>query len=531
MINRGRSFRVLWSVLAVVVLVLSACTTTQSGQGKKGGTFVLGLVAEPTSLDPAQLTDINSMRILSSIYDTLVQFGDNGFDLKPGLATKWTVSPDGLTYTFTLRTGVKFHDGTAFNAAAVKFNFDRMLDPKNEYASTGPFPFGGFYYGSIKETKVVDDSTVQFILSQPYSPLLNSLTLNQGRIVSPDAVKKYGKDFAQHPVGTGPFVFSEWQHGVRVVVTRNDSYWDGAPLLDKIVFRPIPDEQTRYTELKSGNADAIVDVPPDNVAQVKSDSKFTYIEQPGPHIWWVSLNMQKPPFNKLEARQAMMYAINRDAIAKDILKGTGTVANGPIPPSIKWAYTDDVTKYAYDPNKAKQLLATAGYASGLKLTFWIPESGSGMQSPKSMATAIQGDLAKIGVTVDIQTFEWGAYLNKYGAGFGNDADMAAMSFMLDPGDPAPYLGLVADSAASAPAGFNGGYYKSTVVDGLLHQAIATTDQTARGKLYQQVAQQMTKDVPWIFIDNQIQNAATSTKVHALTLHPSFYIFFTKIWMD
>ncbi|HMA24528.1 MAG TPA: ABC transporter substrate-binding protein, partial [Gemmatimonadaceae bacterium] len=238
MINRGRSFRVLWSVLAVVVLVLSACTTTQSGQGKKGGTFVLGLVAEPTSLDPAQLTDINSMRILSSIYDTLVQFGDNGFDLKPGLATKWTVSPDGLTYTFTLRTGVKFHDGTAFNAAAVKFNFDRMLDPKNEYASTGPFPFGGFYYGSIKETKVVDDSTVQFILSQPYSPLLNSLTLNQGRIVSPDAVKKYGKDFAQHPVGTGPFVFSEWQHGVRVVVTRNDSYWDGAPLLDKIVFRP-----------------------------------------------------------------------------------------------------------------------------------------------------------------------------------------------------------------------------------------------------------------------------------------------------
>ena len=530
MATKGQSSRVLWSLLAVLVLVLSACTT-QSGQGKKGGTFVLGLVAEPTSLDPAQLTDINSMRILSSIYDTLVQFDENGFDLKPGLATKWTVSPDGLTYTFTLRQGVKFHDGTAFNAAAVKFNFDRMLDPKNEYADTGPFPFGGFYYGSIKETKVVDDSTVQLILSQPYSPLLNSLTLNQGRIVSPDAVKKYRKDFAQHPTGTGPFVFSEWQHGVRVVVTRNDSYWGGAPLLDKIVFRPIPDEQTRYTELKSGNADAIVDVPPDNVAQVKSDSKLTYIEQPGPHIWWVTLNMQKPPFNKLEARQAMLYAINRDAIAKDILKGTGTVANGPIPPSIKWAYTDDVTKYTYDPEKAKQLLASAGYASGLKLTFWIPESGSGMQSPKSMATAIQGDLAKIGVTVDIKTFEWGAYLNKYGAGFGNDADMGAMSFMLDPGDPAPYLGLVADSAASAPAGFNGGYYKSSVVDGLLHQAIATTDQTQRGKLYQQVAQQMTKDVPWIFIDNQIQNAATSTKVHDLKLHPSFYIFFTKIWMD
>ena len=527
--NRGRSIRAFWALLAVVVLVLSACSTAASG--KKGGTFVLGLVAEPTSLDPATLTDINSMRILSSIYDTLVQFDENGFDLKPGLATKWTVTPDGLNYTFELRKGVKFHDGTAFNAAAVKFNFDRMLDPKNQYANTGPFPFGGFYYGSIKETKVVDESTVVLVLAQPYSPLLNSLTLNQGRIVSPDAVKKSGKDYGQSPVGTGPFKFSEWQHGVRVVVTRNDDYWNGAPLLDKIVFRPIPDEQTRYTELKSGNADAIVDVPPDNVAQVKSDSKFKFIEQPGPHIWWVTLNMQKAPFDKVAVRQAMMYAINRDAISKDILKGTGTVATGPIPPSIKWAYTDDVTKYAYDPTKAKQMLADAGYASGLKLTFWIPESGSGMQSPKSMATAIQGDLAKIGVTVDIKTFEWGAYLNKYGAGFGTDADMAAMSFMLDPGDPAPYLGLVADSAASAPAGFNGGYYKSATVDKLLHEALATTDQAQRGKLYQQVSQQMSKDVPWIFIDNQIQNAAFSTKVHDLKLHPSFYIFFPKIWMD
>ena len=527
--SRDRSIRAFWALLAVVVLVLSACST--AGSGKKGGTFVLGLVAEPTSLDPATLTDINSMRILSSVYDTLVRFDDAGFDLKPALATKWTTAADGLSYTFELRKGVKFHDGSAFNAAAVKFNFDRMLDPKNQYANTGPFPFAGFYYGSIKETKVVDDSTVQFIMSQKYSPLLNSLTLNQGRIVSPDAVKKSGKDYGLNPVGTGPFKFSEWKQGVRVVVTRNDDYWDGAPLLDKIVFRPIPDEQTRYTELKSGNADAIVDVPPDNVSQVKADSKFKFIEQPGPHIWWVTLNMEKAPFDKVAVRQAMMYAINREAISKDILKGTGTVANGPIPPSIGWAYTDDVTKYTYDPAKAKQLLADAGYASGLKLTFWIPESGSGMQSPKSMATAIQGDLAKIGITVDIKTFEWGAYLGKYGAGFGKDADMAAMSFMLDPGDPAPYLGLVADSAASAPAGFNGGYYKSATVDKLLHDALATTDQAQRGKLYQQVAQQMAKDVPWIFIDNQIQNAASSTKVHELKLHPSFYIFFPKIWMD
>src|SRR4029078_4747606 len=149
-----RVLRMLWALAAAALLVLASCNQL-AGPGKKGGSFVLGLVAEPTSLDPATLTDINSMRILSSIYDTLVRFDENGFYLKPALATKWTVSPDGLNYTFELRKGVKFHDGTAFNAAAGKFNCDRMLDPKNQYANTCPFPFGGFYYGSIKETKVV----------------------------------------------------------------------------------------------------------------------------------------------------------------------------------------------------------------------------------------------------------------------------------------------------------------------------------------------------------------------------------------
>ena len=528
--TKQRVLRMVWALAAAALLVLASCNQLP-GQGKKGGTFVLGLVAEPTSLDPAQLTDINSMRILSSVYDTLVRFDEGGFELKPALATKWTVSSDGLTYTFELRKNVKFHDGTPFNAAAVKFNFDRMLDPKHEFASTGPFPFAGFYYGSVKETKVTDDSTVQIILKTPYSPLLNSLTLNQGRIVSPDAVKKYGKDYGQHAVGTGPFMLVEWQHGVRVVVERNNDYWDGAPLLDKIVFRPIPDEQTRFTELKSGNADAIVDVPPDNVAQVKSDNRYQYIEQPGPHIWWATFNLDKKPFSDLKVRQAVMYATNRDAISRDILKGTGTTANGPIPPSIKWAYTDDVTKYPYDQNKAKQLLADAGYPNGFSAVFWVPESGSGMQSPKSMATAIQGDLAKVGIKLDIKTFEWGAYLTKYNAGFGTEADMGAMSFMLDPGDPAPYLGLVADSAAAAPNGFNAGGYKSAKVDQLLRQAVATTDQSQRGKIYQQVEQEMAKDLPWLFVDNQIQNAAITTKVHNLKLHPSFYIFFDKIWID
>ena len=512
-------------VALLVVLALGlALLSTGTSAGPAGKTLVVGLVAEPTSMDPGQLTDINSMRVLSSVYDTLVRFKEESFTQEPGLATSWTISPDGITYTFKLRQGVKFHDGSPFNAEAVKFTYDRLLDPKHPYANTGPFPFASFYYGVIKQVSVVDTSTVRFTLKKPFSPLLNNLTLNTGRIVSPAAVKKWGKEFASHPGGTGPFKFVSWQKNVRIVLEANAGYWDGAPKLDRLIFRPLVEEQTRVTELMSGGVDFIVDVPPDNVDQIKKDARFTYYEQPGPHIWWVTLNTQKKPLSDVRVRRAVNIAINKEAIAKDVLKGTATAASGPIPPAITWAFTDQVTKYAYDPEKAKKLLTEAGYPNGFSAVFWIPESGSGMQSPKTMAQAIQADLQAVGIKVSIQTYEWGAYLNKYSKGFGQVADMGAMSFMLDPGDPAPMLSLVIDGKG----GFNGGAYKNADVDRLLDEATRVTDLNKRGDLYRQATKIIVDDAPWVFIDNAHQNAAGLKKVSGFKLHPSFYIFFNKI---
>ncbi len=494
------------------------------GAATTPGTLVVGLVAEPTSMDPGQLTDINSMRVLANMYDTLVRFAPGTFELRPGLATSWTISPDGQTYTFTLRKGVKFHDGTPFDADAVKFTYDRLLDPQHPYHDTGPFPFAAFYYGPIKETRVVNPYTVRFVLKQRFAPLLHNLTLNTGRIVSPAGVKKWGKEFASHPVGTGAFKFVSWEKNVRIVVEKNTAYWDGAPRLDRLVFRPLTEEQTRVTELLSGGVDFIVDVPPDNLAQLKGDSRFQVYEQPGPHIWWVTLNTKKKPFNDVRVRQAVNYAVNKEAISRDILKGTGTPAAGPIPPAITWAFSEQVKKYPYDPTKAKELLREAGYPDGFSGTFWIPESGSGMQSPKTMAQAIQADLATVGIRVSIQTYEWGAYLNLYGKGLGN-ADMGAMSFMLDPGDPAPMLSLVIDGRAISPSGFNSGYYDDPRVDQLLQQATETVDQAARGALYRQVAALVADDAPWVFIDNAVQTAAAVNRIKGFVLSPTFYLFF------
>jgi len=487
------------------------------------GTLVIGLVAEPTSLDPGQLTDINSMKLLGAMYDTLVRFKPNSFDLAPSLATSWDMSPDGLLYTFKLRPGVTFHDGTDFNADAVKFTYDRLLDPNDPYADTGPFPFAPGYYGSIAQTNVIDPLTVQFQLKRQDAGLLDAFTLNTGRIVSPQAVKTSRKDFAQNPVGTGPFKFVSWDHNVRITLTANPDYWDGAPALQQLIFRPLVDEQTRITEFLAGGVDVIFDVPPDNIDQVKSTPDAVFLEQPGPHVWWVTLNTKQPPFDNVLVRQAANYAVNKDALTQDILKGTATRAVGPIPPALTWAYTDQVTQYNYDPARATQLLQQSGVLMPINVTFWVTESGSGMQSPRTMGTAIQADLAAVGINAQIQTFEWGAYLNKYGAGLLDQAGMAELSWMFDSGDPAHMLPNNLYGPACSPKGFNGGCYQNPQVDQLLDSALQVYDRDQRGSIYKQIQRIVADDAPWIFVDNQIQNAATSTRVGGLQLHPSFYM--------
>ncbi len=497
----------------------------------QGGTVVAGLVAEPTSLDPAQLTDINSMRLVRNIYDGLTDFEPGTFNIRPSLATSWEVSGDGLSYTFHLREGVKFHDGTPFNADAVKFAFDRMLDDSHPYHNTGPFPFASFYFGAIQETQVLDDLTVKMVLRQPYAPLLNTLAVASGFIPSPDAVKKYGADYNQYPTGTGPFKFVSWDHNVKVTLERNPDYWDGAPSLANLIFRPITEEQTRLTELLSGGVNFIVDVPPDNIAQIKGDESFLFVEQPGPHVWWLSINTSMKPFDDVRVRQALNYAVNKEAIVTSILQATGTEAHTVVPPAIEWAYNPDARKYPYDPEKAKQLLAEAGVTSGMAVTFWVTESGSGMQSPKTMAEAIQADLQAVGITTNIEVMEWGAYLSKYNSGMGNEAGLAEMSWMFDTGDPHTVLPLNLAQSAIPPEGFNTGYYKNARVDELIDEASKTLDVERRGALYKEVQQITSEEAPWLFVDNAKQNAAMAANVQGFELSPTFLLRFKDVSVE
>jgi peptide/nickel transport system substrate-binding protein len=478
--------------------------------------LVVGHVAELQTLDPGQAVTISDFRILCNIYDSLLHYKDGSLDVEPGLAETWSVSPDGKTYTFNLRKGVKFHDGTAFNAESVKFCFDRVIDPHHPYHDTGPFPFA-FILGPIERTEVTAPYTVVLHLKQPYAPGLTALAGAIGSLacLSPAAIKQYGKDFSRNGGGTGPFKFVEWVSGQRFVLEANKDYWRGAPKLAGIVFRPIVDDNARVSEMLSGGTDITIEVPPDDIATFTSNKNFIYYEQPGPHLWYLMLNTREKPFDDVRVRQAANYAINKEAMVTDLLKGSATVANGLTPPAFKWAHDDAIKPYPYDPTKAKQLLAEAGYAKGVDVTFYVTESGSGMLSPILMGTAIQADLAAVGIRAKIETYEWNTFLGKLLPTMPPGVGMAEMSFMTQDPDMHPFLSL----RTGAPV--NSGSFSDPKVDALIDAGRAEQDQGKRAAIYKQLQQLIYAEAPWVFIANWKQNAVASIHVKGFELHPSF----------
>lgn len=482
--------------------------------------LVVGQVAEPKSLDPQAVTALNDFRILVNLYDGLVRFKDGALEVEPALATSWAISDDGRVYTFELRQGVRFHDGTPFDAQAVKFNFDRLLDEDHPQHDTGPFPLA-FFFQSIVETRVIDDHTVQFILDTPYAPLLSNLAYPTGLIVSPTAVRKHQTDYGRHPVGTGPFVFARWESNRLVALEANADYWDGVPPLDTVVFRPITDANTRVTEMLAGGIDLMVEVPPDNLAMFRKDENYRVHEQAGPHLWYVILNMKDAPFNDRRVRQAVNYAIDKQALVANVLEGTAQVATGPVPAAFGWAYNDALEPYPHDPDKAVQLLQDAGVA-GAELTFYVTEGGSGMLEPVAMATAIQADLAEVGLKTTIETYEWNTYLGKVNAGLAGKAHMAQMAWMTNDPDTLPFLAL-RTGAWPDQGGFNSGYYSNETVDDLLEQARTTTEAAERARLYKEMQAIVHDDAPWAFIASWKQNAVTTRQVEGFNLQPSFLL--------
>lgn len=532
---------------AIVGLTLTATGCEQLRP--PADTLVVAQVAEPRSLDPQVTTALNDFRILVNLFEGLVRYRPGTLEPAPGLAESWQISEDGRVYTFKLKDDVHFHDGSRFDAEAVRFNFQRMLDPEHPYHDNGPFPLA-FFFDAVESIEVLDPLTVRFRLDQAFAPFLSNLAYPAGLIVSPAAIERWGDEVGRHPSGTGPFRFVDWRPGERVRLERFADYHgvreerlagrrdkqsqpaaerdcdESGALVHRLIFRPITDPMARVAELLAGGVDLALELSPDNVAAFREREDFQVLEAIGPHLWFLILNTRDGPLSDVRVRRAVNLAIDPQVLTEDVLRNTAVPAAGPVPAAFDWANNPEVRPYRQDRPAARRLLAEAGYEDGLRLRFLVPRGGSGMLDPLAMATAIQGDLDRVGIDAEIRSFEWNAYLARVNQGLDADADMAEMAWMTNDPDTLPYLALRCD-ASPEQGGFNSGHYCSQRVDELIEQARRATDRDERARLYHQLEREVHQDAPWAVIASWRQNLVARAEVAGLRLEPSFFLRFEE----
>ena len=504
-----------------------------AGKQRNENVLVMGRGGDSVGLDPALEDDGESFKVCDNLYDTLVQYKQESTDLEPGLAETWETSPDGLTWTFHLRKGVKFHDGTDCNADAVVFSLRRQYDETlPAHRVEGVFKYWKSMSMSdiVRDVRAPDPLTVVIELKQPNAPFLSNLAMNFCAIVSPAAVQKHGKDYFKNPCGSGPFRFREWIKDDRIVLERNPDYWAGAPKLDRLVFRCIPDNAVRLLELKKGTIDGTDNLIPDFLSEIQQDPNLRFTSQPGMNVGYLALNMDRPPFDNLKVRQAVNHALHKKALVDNLFQGLATPAKNPIPPTM-WGYDDDIQPYAYDPAKARDLLAEAGFPNGFQTELWAMSSPRPyMPQPLKIAQAIQADLNAVGIQAKLVTWEWGTYLDKVENG---GHPMALLGWIGDNGDPDNFLYVLLDKtvAASKPSQ-NIAFYRSDELHEILVEARQVSDHARRAALYRKAQEIIHRDAPWVPLVHTTQTAAFRQKVRGFHLHPtgSFHFFGTEIVM-
>ncbi|MFZ0612412.1 MAG: ABC transporter substrate-binding protein [Desulfobacterales bacterium] len=528
-------------LMSVFALFLAA---TAVAAPKPGGTLVFGRGGDSVGLDPAYETDGNSFMICDNVFEALVFYKDESTALEPGLAQDWKIAPDGKTYTFHLRKGVKFHDGTPLDANAVVFSIGRMMkDRKVKFTGKGleipaqerpPEYWVSMEMDDIVESiEAVDDTTVVFKLKKVNAPFMANMGMDFADIISPTAFLKDPKEFIRNPVGTGPFKFVKWVKDDRIILEKNPDYWNktGGPYLDQLVFRSIPENSVRFLELKTGNIHICQFPNPADIALAEKDKSLKLVSQPGMNIGYVGYNLTKEPWkSNVNLRKAVAHAINRTAIVDNIYQGLGQVAKNPIPPTM-WGYNDKVPGYVFDVAQAKDYLKKAGFADGNKLgeiTLWSmpvprPYNPEGLKVGEAMAA----DLAKVGITAKVVTFEWGTYLKRQREQPA-EMDMFQLGWTGDNGDPDNFLAVLFDGLASSAVRtqwHNEKYHQ------LMIKGRETIDQEKRAEIYQEAQQLLYDECPVIPIAHSTVKWPEMKNVMNFKLHPTASVRMKDVWLE
>jgi peptide/nickel transport system substrate-binding protein len=461
--------------------------------GKK---LIIGRAGDSISLDPSNTTDMDSTKVTVNIFETLVKYEKEGKDIIPGLASSWKSSEDGLTWVFHLRQGVKFHDGSVFDARAVEFNFHRWMDRDNPYHngqfSYWNYVFGGFP-GFVKSVTAISDYNVEIKLNKPYAPFLSTLAMPVFGIGSPAAIKKYGDEVYMHPIGTGPFCFKSWEPGKSIFLVRYEGYWDVLAKIDEVEFKVIPSNVDRLEQLKQGMIHIADNLGPDDVSAIENDSNLQLLLRPYFNVGYIALNNEKAPFDNRDIRTAISLAINKEEMIKEVFANLARPAKTLIPPLLS-GYNESVPDSEYNPEKAKLLLAKAGYPQGFKITLWAMNSSRDyFPKPLQVADYIKKSLKEINIEATIVTYNWDEYLNRIQNG---EHEMALIGWTGDNIDPDNFLNTLLSSDNARPGNAsNYSFYKNSDVDILLTQARQTTDLVFRKSLYRKLLETVDYEKP------------------------------------
>jgi len=523
-----------WRVTAAllgVALVAAGCGSSgdASGGDEDGGTLIVGMTASNIpGLDTtqAQSEGGEGTRFVGlQLYDGLTRWdlsqGDTAPELVPGLAESWEVADDHITWTFHLRSGVVFHDGTPFDADAAIYNLDRLTNEDSPLYDAELASQGGLSLSGIDTASKVDDMTIQIVTKGEWAYLDEDLaTVPFG---SPTAIEKEGADFANNPVGTGPFKFESLTRGQELVLVRNDNYYLGAPKLAKLILRPIPEATARLAALRSGEVNWIEVPSPDDVESLTS-ADFQVLTNSYPHNWPWLFDMKQAPWDNPLVRQAANFAIDRASLSDDILQGTGEPAYQLLG-SADAGFDDANDFYSYDPDKAKQLLADAGYPNGFDTTLSYPTSGSGNMVPTPMNEALQRDLAAVGINVKLEPVEWASMLTDFYAGK-IPGGAGAINISLGFSSPA-LVGLVFGSGAT----FNVGGYSNPDVDAILAKTKTEFTREERGQSLAELADIVTQDAPWLFVVHDLNARVLAPNVKGFVMPKSWYVDLTSVSVD
>lgn len=498
------------AALAATLLAAIAAPASAQEQPQRGGVLSVGFPSDSKTFDPTYSVQFTERQVLYVIYNTLVRYGTD-FSLQPELAESWNIEGEGKRIVFKLRAGVKFHDGTDFNAEAVKWNIEHRLD--KEVAS----PQRQQLDPIIASVEAIDATTVAFNLKQRSPGLLSLLGERPGFMISPTAAKKFGKDLGNNPVGTGPFVFKEWVKGSQITVERNPNYWEaGKPYLDRIVFRDIAGSIVGAQRLATGELDFVGDMSPQEILQLQN--------RPGIKLHpitvgrWYSLqwHMYEPPFDNAKLRQAIAHGVDRKRINDIVMAGKGALFDGPTPEGLWW-FNANAKTYPYDPARAKALLAEAGFPNGFEYTLSTPQIGVLQQ----INQLVQEQLAAVGIKLKLEPVaqsEWYDRLVK------RTTNMSPNRWTQRP-DPDGLLYILFHSTGFA----NTSGYKNEKVDKLLEEGRNIYDQAARKRIYDELQEIIVKDIPMFSLFYSVEYGALRESVQGFAWIPDQIPRFRDLW--